>query len=254
MVACAALVVRSPGGRKLVNARTRRWFSGCCLLAIGLPTHAGTLLDQIGVVAQVGNDWTYHGTSEVLGEDVIGVNVELSLYSQWFFGLETHRARLPRNEERQRQQGLQIYVGREFTLSKQWHSSVSLTHRVFINSGAEWDFTELSADITHDSGLSLRIDYSPDYYARDSQAFAVEAQFNRNLTDRSYWYLLVGALELSDDDFLDHRYASAGVGASLASANLDIGYQWNSRRSDELFGVEPFSPSQWVVRLSYRLW
>ena len=236
------------------RARTLRWLGSVYFVAHAALVEAESLLDKVGVVAQVVNDWTYHGTSEVLGEPVVGLNAELSLDSQWFFGIEGHLARLRSSSIRQRQQAVAAYVGREFNLGQNWHSSVFLTHRLFIDSVAEWDFTELSADLTHDSGFTLRVDYSPDYYARDTPAVAFEAHFNRAITDRSYLYLMVGALEIADDAFLDHQYGSVGIGASLAAANVDAGYQFNSRDTDEFFGSEPYSPSQWVVRLSYRLW
>lgn len=225
------------------------WLTGSLCSAVALAEPAA---GSLGFVTQISSDWLYHGTTETLGEPVLGINAEWQSNGATFAGIEAHQARMP--AEPQRQRSVMAYLGTGFALSESWFTTLSVQHREFPGSVKEWDFTEVSIDLAHRSGFGLRMDYAPDYYEHDIRAFAAEVRLSRPITPRSYWYAEVGALELSNEQsFDDHQYAQLGVGTSVSSLNLDLAYVWNSQGRDNTFGRERYSPAKLVLQVAYRL-
>jgi len=206
---------------------------------------------SLDVTALLVSDLFYHGTTESVGEPAFALSAEWQVTPRYFIGFAASQA--IQDGVQQRQRSFLGYVGAGFSLSDDWFATASVQHREFPGSAAEWDFTEFELDIAHRSGFGAKVDYSPDYYERDSAAVAAEVRFVDQLHRRAYWYVEAGLVEIDAPEFLDHQYARVGLGGSLARAQLDVSYRWNSRRRSEFFGSEPFSRSKIVVELAYRL-
>lgn len=215
------------------------------------PDTRNSIANGVDITALLVSDLFYHGTTETVGEPALAINAEWQINSRYFVGLQVQQG--IEDGPRQRQRSIMAYVGAGFSLSDNWFATASVQHREFPGSLAEWDFTEFELDFAHRSGFGFKIDYSPDYYERDSAAYSAEARFVGALNRQAYWYLEAGALEIDESEFLDHQYARAGVGGSLGPVQLDVSYRVNSQGSSEFFGSEAFSPSKVVVELAYRL-
>lgn len=207
--------------------------------------------DNLSAVVQFRSDWIYHGTTETLGEPVVGINIEWQTTSSFFVGIEAHRAR--ERGDLQRQRSVMAYIGRGAELGQHWYATVSAQHREFPGSIKQWSFTEFETTFTHTSGWAIALNYSPDYYEHDTKSMGVEVSYSQPLGERSYWYGEAGALDLESDAFVDHRYAQFGVGRSAGSYNFDMSYVWNNRGSEQSFGGEPYSPSKWLFQFTYRI-
>ncbi|MBL4851714.1 MAG: hypothetical protein JKY90_05465 [Gammaproteobacteria bacterium] len=207
--------------------------------------------NELGLVVQAASDWVYDGTTETRGEPSIGINGEWRLQSSVFLGFEAHEARVV--VEQQRQRSVALYAGVDHLLSKDWYSALSLQHRAFPGSVAEWDFTEIVLQFAYRDNWSFSFDYSPDYYERDTEAFGTELSYTNNISSRSYWSIQAGTQQLSESQLVDYHYARLGLGISTAALNFDLSYGWNSEDGTLLFGSEPILSPELVLQLNYRL-
>ena len=126
----------------------------------------------LGVVAEARSDWVYHGASETDNQPSLGINAEYDIGSVWFAGLELHDSNA--TSERQRHRGVMGYLGVALPVGERWHMTASVKRRTFPGSAKEWDYTEYDWRLSHASGLSVRLDYAPDYYAHDTESFGAE--------------------------------------------------------------------------------
>ena len=209
--------------------------------------------NEFGLVVQAVSDWIYDGTTETRSEPSVGINGELRLQPNVFFGFEAHDGSVESGQRRERERSVAVYIGFDKTLGRDWYTALSLQHREFPGSNVEWDFTEATLQFAYRDNWSFTLDYSPDYYERDTSAFGSELSYTRNINSRSYWSLQAGTQQLSESQFTDYHYARLGVGLSAASFNVDLSYGWNSEDGTLLFGAQPILSPKLVLQLIYRL-
>ncbi len=207
---------------------------------------------ELGLVVQATSDWIYDGTTETRGEPSIGINGEWRLQPAIFLGFEAHEARVA--AKRQRERSVAAYMGIDHTLGKDWYTALSLQHREFPGSGIAWGFTELALQFAYRDNWSFMLDYSPDYYSLDTEAFGAELSYTDTISSRSYWSVQTGAQEFLDAQFIDYHYARVGIGLSIAAFNIDLSYGWNSEDGSLLPTRDQriLSP-EFVLQLNYRL-
>lgn len=206
---------------------------------------------EFGLVVQAASDWVYDGTTETREEPSIGINGEWRIKPTVFLGFEAHEARTV--AEQQRERSVAAYIGIDRIIGKDWYTALSLQHREFPGSELEWDFTELIFQVAYQENWSLKVDYSPDYYERDTAAYGAELDYVRNFNSRSYWSVQVGVQEQIESEFIDYEYARLAVGISTSSFNIDLSYGWNSEDGNILFGHEFIRSPELLLQLSYRI-
>ncbi len=207
--------------------------------------------EEFGLIVQATSDWVYDGTTETRGEPSIGINGEWRLQPAVFLGFEAHESSVA--AEQQRERSVAIYTGVDRTLDKNWYTALSLQHREFPGSVTEWDFTEIALQLAYRDNWLIKFDYSPDYYARDTEAFGTELSYTDNISSRSYWSLQAGVQHTSESQFVDYHYARFGVGISTSALNIDLSYGWNSEDGTLLFGNDRLLSPKLVLQLNYRL-
>lgn len=208
---------------------------------------------EFGLVVQAASDWIYDGTTETRGEPSIGINGEWRPQSVIFLGFEAHQAKVAARTKQQGERSVAIYAGADHTFGKTWYTDLSLQHRAFPGAAIVWNFTEVALQLAYRDNWSLKLDYSPDYYKRNTTAFGTELAYTDNISSHSYWSLQVGMQELSEPQFIDYHYARFGVGISAALLNLDLSYGWNSEDESIRFGNQLIASPKFVLQLNYRL-
>ncbi len=206
---------------------------------------------EFGLVVQAVSNWVYDGTTETRDEPSIGINGEWRIKPTVFLGFEAHEASTV--AEQQRERSIAAYIGIDRTLGKGWYTALSLQHREFPGSEIEWDFTELIFQVAYQKNWSLKLDYSPDYYERDTAAYGAELDYVRNFNSQSYWSVQVGVQEQVDSQFIDYEFVRFGIGLSTGSFNIDLSYGWNSEDGNVLFGNELILSPELLLQLSYRI-
>ncbi len=207
--------------------------------------------EEIGVIINAASDWIYDGTTETQGEPSIGINAEWRLLQSLFLGFDAREADVRRNRQRQRSVG--AYIGLDQTFGNDWYTSFSIQHREFPGSLAEWDFTEFIFQLAYQDNWLLSLDYSPDYYERDTEGYGGTLSYSHNFNRNTYWSAQVGSQQLSEQRFTDYHYANIGIGYSASRLNVDLSYGWNSENGTILFGQQPLLSPQLLLQVSYRL-
>ena len=202
------------------------------------------------------SDWMYHGTTETRGEPAAGVAIDWQINAHVFAGAEIHQAVVDGDPQRHR--STRFYAGAGTPLSNRWFLSGSLSHREFPGGRKEWGITEVDVQLDGRLGdrgrLRLNADYSPDYYAHNTQAVSLEGRYLVDLHPHWYCYASLGAIEFERDSVIsDYRFGSVGVGARWRGLTVDLSWRGNSAGADESFGLEALSDSKVVAEVSWRL-
>ncbi|MEL7536530.1 MAG: hypothetical protein AAFZ58_02505 [Pseudomonadota bacterium] len=208
--------------------------------------------DDFGLVIQASTDTIYHGTTETFGEPSIGINAQWQPDENLFVGIEAHTSQV--DGVRQRHSSYGAYVGTAWELDDNWLVNVAVQHREFPGAPKEWASTELKAEITNKKGFALRLDYSPDYYSHDTEAFVAEIGQQRFVTDQAFYSWKAGAVHLSNDRFFDYQFAEIGAGFAHRRYTVSLAYGWNSEDGRDLFGAEPVRSPRLFAQLAYRLY
>lgn len=180
--------------------------------------------EALSVYIKASTDTIYHGLSETAGEPSIGINAEWQASELLVFGLYASEGRV--DGIRQRHRALTPYIGLELALDEDWFAGTYVQSRRFFDGAREWDFEEFSLTASHQSGLSVRLDYSPDYYASDLSSMSIEVQYQEVFSEPFYYSLGAGYFDL--DSQLDYQHANLKLGARYKNYTASLGYHWVS--------------------------
>ncbi|MEO1576786.1 MAG: hypothetical protein AAFU65_17700, partial [Pseudomonadota bacterium] len=204
---------------------------------LAMPSRAQELTYDVGVVARLASDTVYHGTTETFGEPSIGLDLQWQPTGGVVLGLEAHAATV--GAVRQRHSSVSAYLGYGRAFADRWFIDGAIARREFPSSPKPWQYTEVKAQLSHERGFSLSLDYAPDYYAHNTEAFALELNQRAFFRPGWFYHASVGAVELSNERFTDYHYASVGGGFARGRYSLDLSYGWNSEDGVDQFGPEP---------------
>ncbi|MEM7219368.1 MAG: hypothetical protein AAF515_13465 [Pseudomonadota bacterium] len=221
--------------------------------SIATPAYAN---DGLEIALLATSDWRYHGISETRRKPAIGIAFDWQVSETFFAGLEAHHAQV--EGALQRQRSLMAYVGAGTRLGNDWYLSGSVSHREFPGSRKEWDFTEFEAQATRSlssrSQVRFSVDYSPDYYEHNIQAWGIEGQYTMSLNDRWYVTLEAGRLAFSKQTAgPEYGYGRLGAGWRADNLLLEVSVNANTEGSDAAFGAEAYNDLVIVGQLTWRL-
>lgn len=199
------------------------------------------------VVVQANTDWVYHGISENQSEPSLGVMLDRAWPSGLSVGVEAHRAMT--GSPRERQRGASYFVAFDRAIADGQLISANASYRTFPGDKLDWEFWQTSISWQGTSGLRVQIDYSPEYYGRDTHSTALEISYSNNLSNRLYYKVGGGALKLSDGP--DHQYGHVGIGYTIGSLSAELLYHevWESNDS---FFADRFQAPEFVFSLSFQ--
>jgi len=233
----------------LRNAVRRAIKSAVSLTVLTASTSANA--DDIEVVALASSDWWYHGTTETGGNPAIGLAIDWEISDRVFVGVEAHQAEV--DSVSQRHRSVMVYAGSGLAVTDQWYLSGTVAHREFPGSATEWDFTEFTVALNYSGVWTFSLDYSPDYYEHNTQAWTTELGYRRDLGERFFAYASVGAVTLTSSRFTDYRFGQLGGGVRWRRAVLDLSYRANSEGDSTSFGRADLSDPRVVAQLTWRL-
>jgi hypothetical protein len=183
-------------------------------IAVGSPT----------LLVRTASDSIYNGASENGGQPILGVNSEIQLNRNWVAGVQFQDSEP--DGIRQRNRNLTTYLGYDKKLSNNWLSSTYVTHRAFPGGEREWDYDEFSSRLSHKSGASLGVSYSPNYYSSSVKGIGTTIKYARQLVDNLYIKTEFGNFNIPS--LFSYQFAEATVGTSYKRLNVELGYHWTS--------------------------
>jgi hypothetical protein len=176
------------------------------------------------LLIRTASDSIYNGTSENTGQPIVAINAEFQVTSTLVAGVQFQDSE-PENV-RQRNRNLSTYLGYDKKISRNWLSSTYFTHRTFPGGQREWDYDEFSSRLSHRSGASIGVSYSPNYYSSSVKAIGTTIKYSRPLIERVYVKTEIG--NVSIPSLFSYQFAEATVGTSYKRFNVELGYHWTS--------------------------
>ena len=212
--------------------------------------------NDLDVTLRLESDWMYHGFSEFQGAPAAAFAIDWQSNAPWFIGAVI--AKPLDNDDLTRPMSNTYYVGGGWSLTDRIFATGTWQRRDFPGARGEWDYQEfefaLDLAVGGATRLTLRADYSDDYYSVDADAWSVEADVLQRLGDRFYALGGLGQITFSNNDRIpDYQYGQLGVGWRTPGWSLDIAWRFNSESSATTIGVEPFTRAQWVARVSWQI-
>lgn len=198
------------------------------------------------VIIHASSNAVYNGLTENGDQPTIAINTELQLNKNWIFGVQ-----LQDSEPvglRQRQRAFTTYLGVDYQLSENWLGSAYAVSRQFIDAAVDWNYDEFSLTLSHESGASFDVTYSPNYYACSVKAIGAVMSYHHQLSDNFYVKSRLGNLHIHS--MVNYPFSEFALGASFGRLNAELGYHW-TKQNDISLRIGPIESPQWVLSVSY---
>ena len=198
--------------------------SGYATIIISSFSLSATAAVSPSFLVRAASDSIYNGVSENAEQPIIAINAEFQINSNWVTGVQFQDSEP--DTVRHRNRNVSTYIGYDKTLSDNWLSSTYYTHRTFPGGQREWDYDEFSSRLSHKSGASIGVSYSPNYYSSSVKAIGSTIKYSRRLAER--FYVKTEAGNFNIPSLFNYQFAEVTIGANYKRFNVELGYHWTS--------------------------
>jgi hypothetical protein len=173
---------------------------------------------------RVATEAIYQGVSETNGKPVIAINSEYALTSSIIVGAQFQEVITTSNIPRSR--NFSTYIGYDNVITKNWLISNYIIHRKFPKAGINWDYNQISSQISSRHGLSFGVSYAPNYYSASVKGIGATAQYIKDVSKNWYWRTQLGNFNIPS--LLSYQYADFTIGWRAYHVNIELSYHWVS--------------------------
>ena len=224
------------------------------LTGMPLPVFAG---DFGGSVAATTN-YVYRGLSQTRGDAALQADLHYQTQSRAVVGVWASTVHF--QGQRDAAVELDLYAGREWTLTRDWDARLGYTHYFYPGDHAalRYDYDEVAGTLTYQSRISATVAWSPnvtryvnDWVARDASAASYELVATQPLFSRFAAVVGVGYYDLPAGLRADYGFWNAGVTLAIGRVEAVLMYIDTDASAVRSFGNERAANS-WTGVLSWR--
>jgi len=228
----------------------------CCVLCSS-PARA----DRWGANVAVASDHVVHGVSRTEGGPVYQADVDWASDQGWTAALwaSTLNRYLPTDPQRE----IDLYLGKYWTLNKDWGLRADVARYFFSPNGPRpsYDYTQAHAALTFRELVELTVAWSPDYsgYTYHGGSVLNRSTFNYELSGRypvTRWLSLttgLGYFDLQELFGVGYWYWSAGAELTYGRVSVATSFIATDDTAGHLFG-ERQADERVTASLAIRLW
>jgi len=137
------------------------------------------------------------------------------------------------------------YAGVELPITDSgWLASATARYRKFFASNKEWDYFEFSAQLHHERGFSVNVDYAPDYYAHNTRALVTEISQYVQISPQFYAIAAFGNASFKQSArqrragqqrASDYQFGRMAGGWLFGRSSVELAYAWHNLDSSQRF-------------------